>query len=207
MLGLDAPAAPLAITLPRGTGFDRRAAPAGASVGFGSFVMDVQGFLAPGGDTQLVWSLAVALGRRAGGLTITARLLGADSAAALLQPRLGVPIPAAATTAARFVRTAGRLVFRLDRLPVAFSPAPPATATAQRLELSVGAGRRVVRTFYHRLRVPTASGGSRVERVRDHRLVAYELLRTPSRCAGSWSYSMLAGGRTTAGRIACQSAL
>lgn len=203
VLGLDTPAAPLVLTLPGGTRFDPRAAAAGAGVGFGSYAMNVEGFLAPGGDTQLVWSLAATLGASPGEVTIKSTLLGADTAAALLAPQIGAAVPTATTTTARFARSGGRLEFRLDRLPVAFSPPPPTTVTPARLELSLGAGRRVRQTFYHRIRVPTPSGGSRVRRVRDHRLVAHDLLRTPPRCSSTWAYTLRAGGRTASGSMPC----
>jgi hypothetical protein len=208
VLGLDAPAAPLTITLPRGMRFDRGAAAPGARVGFGRYVVDVQGFLADGGGTtQLVWSLAATLGRLPGQVTISASLLGADIAVALLQPQLGTTIPATTTTAARFARTGGRLEFRLAGLPAQVGTSPPATVTPARLELSLSASRRVRKTFFHRFRVPTASGGFRIQRVRDHRLISRDLLRTPTRCSSSWTYALRSGGQNSSGRIPCLAAL
>jgi hypothetical protein len=177
--------------------FDRRAAARGAQVGFGRYVVDVDGFLpGGGGSTQLVWSLVATLGSKPGDVTLAGRLLGADSAAALLQPQLATPIPATTTTVARFARSGGRLEFRLPSLPAAIG-------TPARLELSLSASRRVRETIYHRIRVPTASGGSRIRRIRDHRLVSRDLLRTPARCTGSWSYELRAGGQASTGRIPC----
>lgn len=202
VLGVDAPAAPLTVTLPRGTRFDRRAAAPGARVGFGRYVVDVQGFLNPGGTTQLVWALTATLGRQPGSVSLAGTLLGADAAAALLAPMLGTPIPATTATTARFTRSAGRLEFRLGALPAQLAPPAPASATPARLELSLNAGRRVRRTFYHRFRVPTAGGGYRIQRVRDHRLVSYDLLRTPARCA-SWTYLLRSGQQRSSGSIPC----
>jgi hypothetical protein len=38
VLGVDAPAAPLAVSMPRGSRFDRAAAARGAAIGFGRYV-------------------------------------------------------------------------------------------------------------------------------------------------------------------------
>jgi hypothetical protein len=204
VLGLDAPAGPLTVVLPRGTRFDRRAAAPGGPIGFGRYVMGVQGFLpGGGGTTQLVWSLAATLGKSAGQVTVTATLLGGDSVAALLQPQLGTTVPATTTTQARFARSAGRLEFRLAGLPAQVTPAAPMTATPARLELSLSASRSVRQTFFHRVKVPTASGGFRIQRIRDHRLVTRDLLRTPASCTSSWTYALRAGAQRTTGRIPC----
>jgi hypothetical protein len=209
VLGVDAPAAPLAISMPRGSRFDRAAAARGAAIGFGRYVEDVQGFLAPGaGSTQLVWSLVAALGkpvhkRDLASVVLTGRLLGADSVSALVQPLLGVPIPATTTTTARLVRSGGRIQLRIGSLPAQIAPAPPATATPSRLELSLSAVRRVRETFFHRVRVPTSTGGVRIRRIRDHRLVGHNLLTAPASCRGSWTYKLRSGGQTSSGPAPC----
>jgi hypothetical protein len=59
------------------------------------------------------------------------------------------------------------------------------TATPARLDLTIGVVRRVRQNFVRRVRVRTL-GGYRVERIPDHRLIGYELLRNPSGCGGSW---------------------
>jgi hypothetical protein len=208
VIGLDNPAGPLTVTLPRGTRFDRRAAPPGARIGFGRYVMNVQDFLVGGGGTtQLVWSLAGTLGRAPGAVTITGTLLGGDAAAALVQPLLGMTIPATTTTSARFTRSSGRLEFRLSGLPAQLAPSPPVTVTPARLELSLSASRYVRQTFFHRIRVPTASGGFRIQRIRDHRLISHDLLRTPGRCTSSWAYVLRAGAQRSTGRIPCLAAI
>lgn len=203
VLGIDQPQGAIRVTLPRGTRFDSTAAARGAQVGFGRYVMDVQGFLPGGaGSTQLVWSLAATLGS-AGRMTVTGTLLGAASVVALLQPSLDAAIPGTTTTAARFVRTGGRLEFRLAALPAQLAPALPATATPARLELSLSANRQARRTIYHRVKVPTATGGFRIRRIRDHVLVSHDLLSTPPRCASSWAYALRDGARSSTGAIPC----
>lgn len=207
VLGIDRPQGPVTVTLPRGMRFDRTAAAPGAQVGFGRYVMDVQSFLPGGaGSTQLVWSLVATIGRT-GQVTVAGRLLGGDSVAALLQPQLNVSIPATTTTSARFARSHGRLEFRLAGLPVQLAPTLPATATPARLELSLSANRQVRKTIFHRVRVPTATGGYRIERIRDHVLVSHDLLRTPPRCASSWAYVLRDGTATSTGQIPCLAAL
>jgi hypothetical protein len=212
VLIVDKPVAPLTVSLAPGMRFDRAAAVRGARIGFGRYVMDVKGFLAPGGSTQLVWSLAATLKPPAqkgdlAAVVVTGTLLGADSVASLLVPALGVAVPATTTTTARVVRSAGRIELRLPALPAQLAVAPPVAATPSRLELSLGAVRRVRQTFFHRVRVPTATGGFRILRIRDHRLVGHELLRTPASCSGSWSYRLSAGGQRSVGRIPCVKAL
>jgi hypothetical protein len=208
VVGLDAPAAPLTVTLPRGTRFNRRAVAPGTRIGSGRYVMNVQDFLAGGGgSTQLVWSLTATLDRAPGRVTITGALLGGDLAAAVLQPQLGTTIPATATTAARFVRSHGRVEFRMAALPAALTPAPLATATPARLELSLSGSRRIRQNFFHRVKVPTASGGFRIQRIRDHRLVSHDLLRTPRRCTSSWTYVLRTGSQRSTGTIPCLAAL
>jgi len=208
VVGLDAPAAPLTVTLPRDTRFNRRAVAPGTRIGFGRYLVNVQDFLVGGGGTtQLVWSLAATLGTTPGAVTITGSLLGGDVAAALLQPQLGTTIPASTTTTARFARSGGRLEFRLAELPAQLAPAPPASATPARLELSLSGSRRVRQTFFHRVKVPTASGGFRIQRIRDHRLVSRDLLRTPGRCTSSWTYVLRSGAQRSSGPIPCLAAL
>ena len=207
VVGLDTPAAPLTVTMPRDTRFNRRAVAPGTRVGSGRYVMNVQNFLDGAGSTQLVWSLSATLAKAPGAMTITGTLLGGDMAAVLVQPLLGTRIPSTTTTTARFARSGGRLEFRLADLPAQLVPAPPATATPARLELSLGASRSVRQTFYHRVRVPTASGGSRIQRIRDHRLVSRDLLRTPGRCTSSWTYVLRSGTQRSSGTIPCLAAL
>ena len=207
VLGIDHPRGPITVTLPRGMRFDRTAAAPGARVGFGRYVMDVQGFLpGSGGSTQLVWSLVPTLGR-AGQVIVTGSLLGADSVVALLQPQLDLSVPATTTTTARFARSHGRLEFRLPALPAQLAPPAPATVTPARLELSLSAGRQVRKTIFHRIKVPTATGGYRIQRVRDHVLVSRDLLSTPSRCRSSWVYVLRDGAATSTGQIPCLAAL
>jgi hypothetical protein len=188
--------------------------PEASAIGSGRYVVAVTGFLAPGGRTDLTWSIAAYLGTpvKRGDLAsvvLVARLVAADAVAELLPPALATGIPAAATTTGRLVRRrSGAFGLRLSfpAPPVGLAVAPPATATPTRLELALSAVRRVRQDFVRRIRVATPSG-TEVRRIRDHRLVGHELLRAPRRCSGSWPYELRIGfadgTRHSAGRFPC----
>jgi hypothetical protein len=71
-------------------------------------------------------------------------------------------------------------------------------------------GRLVRQNFIRRYRIRTPSGYE-VRRIRDHRLVGHELLRTPRTCTGSWPYRLTVGFpggvQRNTGRLPCAKAL
>ena len=127
---------------------------------------------------------------------LRSQLLAADGVPALLGPALVGDLPRSTTTTGRVVRpSSGRygLEVRLDALPGAITVLAPATAVPARLELALGAVRRVKQPFVRVVRVRTLSGVE-VQRIPDHRLVGYDLLRTPERCSsGTWPSELRIG--------------
>jgi len=224
-------ASSLAVALPRGTRVDtaarsvlcsraqaaRGTCPLDSRIGFGRFVVAVDDYL-PDGRTELTWSLDAYLGSPAqrgdvASVVLAATLLGADSVATLLEPALGTGVPRTATTVGRLVRRrsgAYGYELRFPALPAALQVAAPATAAPARLELSLSAVRRTRQNFIRRYRIRTPSGYE-VRRIRDHRLVGHELLRTPRSCSGSWPYELTVGFpggvQRSAGRLPCLKAL
>jgi hypothetical protein len=222
----------LAFALPRGTRLDpsarpeqcsaaRAAAgtcPAASQIGFGRYVVDVAGFLLPGGQTQLTWSLTAYLGTPAqrgdpASVVLLSTLLGADSVAQLLAPDLGTTVPGFATTTGRLVRRGSGsygVELRFTRLPAELQVAAPITATPSRLELSLSAVRRTRQNFIRRYKIRTLSGYV-IKKVTDHRLVGHDLLRTPSACRGSWPYELRVGfpdgAQRSSGRMPCTAPL
>jgi hypothetical protein len=222
VLGLDAPPSTgaIAVRLPKGTHTNtnsrtklcsssdaaRGTCPPESKVGFGRYVVDVAGYLNPGGDTQLAWSIDAFLGRPAkrgdiASVVLVAKLLGAQSVATLLTPEIGVSVPATATMKAR-LRKGPEL--RVPGVPIRFAVDPPTTVTPLRFELNLSAVRRTREDFIRKIKVPTLSGGYEILRVKDHRLVGHNLFRTPERCSGTWSYELTVGSKRSTGRIPCQ---
>jgi hypothetical protein len=225
VLGLDAPPATgaIAVRMPKGTHTNtnsrtrlcssadaaRRTCPPESKVGFGRYVVDVAGYLNPGGDTQLTWSIDAFLGHPVkrgdiASVVLSAKLLGADSVATLLTPEIGTSVPAAATTKAR-LRKGPELY--VPGVPIHFSVAPPTTVTPLRFELNLSAVRRTRQDFIRKIKVPSLSGGYEIRRVKDHRLIGHNLFRTPERCSGTWSYELTVGSKRSKGRIPCQATL
>jgi hypothetical protein len=192
----------------------RSACPASSRIGFGRFVVAVRGYLFGGGEAELAWSMAAYLGEPlehgdAASVVLTGNLLGADSVAALLAPALGASIPSTTTTVGRLVRRASGaygVELRFAKLPVQLGVAAPITATPARLELTLGAVRRIRQNFSRRVKVRTLSGYE-TRKIRDHRLIGHYLFRTPGSCNGSWPSEVRVGfsGRVkrTTSRIAC----
>lgn len=183
----------------------RGACPAESKVGFGRYVVAVAGFLNPGGQTQLFWSIDAFLARPAhrgdiASVVLVSKLLGADSVATLLNPELGMTVP---TTSIASGRVRPGIELRFPAAPVPFAVNAPVTATPARLELNLSAVRRTREDFVRKVKVPTASGGYEVRRIKDHRLVGHNLFRTPEKCSGSWRYELQAGGQKTSGNIGC----
>lgn len=221
----------LVAALPRGMRLDTRSrerlctraqaasrrCPAASRIGFGRIAVAVTGFLAPGGETELAWSIDAYLAPAthasdAASIVLRSQLLGADGAFVLVAPFLAAQPPPVTVTTGRVVRpSAGRygLELRFPELPGAVSVRPPAVAAPTRLELSLGAVRRVRQPFVRRLRVRTPTG-TRTQEIADHRLVGYDLLRTPDGCRGTWTAQLrlgFPGGTTrTPARIYCRSA-
>ena len=195
----------------------RSACRASSRIGSGRFVVAVRGAGSDAGEAELTWSIDAHLGeplRRgdAASVVLSARLLGADSVAVLLEPALGTSVPRTATTVGRLVRRSSGpygIELRFAELPVGVDLAAPVTATPTRLEFALSAVRRTRRNFVRRVRVRTPSGYE-VRRIRDHRLIGHHLLRAPRTCRGSWASELRVGFpggvRTTASPIACAKA-
>jgi len=218
----------MVIALPRGVRLDARASgrlcsrgqlsrgicPAASKVGFGRVVEGVTGFLAPGGDTEVSWSISAYLGTPAGpgdeaSLLLRAQLLGADRVDQLLAPALGTAVPHVSLVRGHVVtRSAGAygLELRFAGFPGLLSVPGTVVAAPTRFELALGAGRRVREEFTRHVRVRTLHGYTTRE-IRDHRLVGHDLLRNPGTCRTSWPGELRigfpGGVRRTAARIGC----
>jgi len=218
------------IALPAGVRLDARAAarlcsraqaargtcPAASKVGFGRLVESVTGFLAPGGETEVAWSIGAYLGTPAGpadaaSVLLRAELLAAGRVDQLLVPALGTPVPHVSLVRGRVVRrSAGPygLELRFTGFPGLLGVTGTMAVAPTRLELALGAVRRVRREFTRHVRVRTLAG-YRTREIRDHRLVGYELLRNPATCRSSWPAELRigfpAGVQRTAARISCTS--
>lgn len=171
--------------------------------------MAVRGFLAPGGESELAWSIGAFLGEPLrdgdpGAIVLRYELLGADRVEQLLAPSLEA-VPETVTVATgRVRRSSGSfgLELELPGLPTAVRTRAPTTTAPASLGLTIGAVRRVRRERVRRVVVRTLEG-RRVERIADHELVGHDLLRTPARCRGSWSAELriaFAAGATTRSR-------
>lgn len=192
----------------------RAACPAASKIGFGRFAVAVRGYLLGGGEAELGWTMDAFLGRPlqpgdAASVVLTGNLLGAGSVAALLAPALGTTVPASATMVGRVVRPASGangIELRFPTLPVRLGVAAPISVTPTRLELALGAVRRVRQNFIRRIRVRKPSGFE-VRKIRDHRLIGHHLLRAPRNCNGSWTAELRVRFpgtvKRTASRIAC----
>ena len=187
----------------------RAACPQDSRIGFGRYVLNVGGFLVPGGQTQLSWSIDAYLGRPVQHGDAASVVLSAT----LVEPAIGTSVPRAVTTTGRLVRRASGaygLELRFPQPPAQLAVAAPITATPARLELALSAVRRVRQNFVHRIKVRTPSGYA-IQKIRDHRLVGHDLLRAPPRCGGSWPYALRigfpSGVRRTTGRVACAKTL
>lgn len=191
--------------------------PKRSRIGFGRVVTHVTGFLSPGGETDVSWSIDAYLGMPlqpsdAASIVLRAKLLGADRVAQLLEPALGSAVPALTTVSGRVVRRRpGRygLEATFPVWPGELSVPASMTATPTRLELALGAVRRTRQDFVRHVRVRTP-GGYRTREVPDHRLVGYDLFQTPPRCGGSWAYELrmvfASGVKRTGGRFTCADA-
>ena len=221
-------ASSIAFALPRGMRVDtesrkplcarddaaRGTCPESSRIGFGRFVVTVQGYLFGSGTTELVWWIDAYLSTPAqrgdvASVVLSGRLLGADSVAALLAPSLGTEVPTATKTTGRLVRRASGaygIELRFAQLPAQLDVAAPITATPARLELALSAVRRTRQNFIRRIRVRTPSGYE-VRKIPDHRLIGHNLLRTPRSCHGSWPSELrvgfASGVQRTATRLAC----
>jgi len=220
----------MVIALPRGVRLDSRASarlcsreqlsrgicPAASRVGFGRVVESVSGFLAPGGDTEVSWSVSAYLGvptasADEASILLRAQLLGADRVDQLLSPALGAAVPHVSLVRGRVVRrSAGAygLELRFTGFPGLLSVPGTVAAAPTRFELALGAVRRVREEFTRHVRVRTLHGYT-TRQIRDHRLVGHDLLRNPATCRSSWPGELRIGfpsgvQRTTA-RIGCTS--
>lgn len=188
--------------------------PKRSKIGFGRTVVKVTGFMSPGGETEVSWAIDAYLGppvrpADAASVVLRAELLGADRIQQLLEPALGTSVPSVTTVTGRLVRRAtGRygLEATFGRWPGGLRVPESMTATPARLELALGAVRRTRQDFVRRLRVRTQDG-YRTQEIPDHRLVGYDLFKTPPRCGGSWPYELRMmfprGVKRTGGRFTC----
>lgn len=218
--------APVAFALARGMRVDpsavqelctrraaaRSACPDTSRIGFGRFNLDVRGYEPGGGEAELSWSIDAYLGeaqRRgdAASVVLVGNLLGADLVGALLPASISA-VPRRTTTIGRLRRTSGRygVELRFDQLPVQLAVAAPATAAPARLELTLGAVRRVRQNFIRRFRVEMPSG-TEVRKIRDHRLVGKYLFRAPSSCRDTWPAELRAGSERRRLAIGCSTTL
>lgn len=207
------PARSIGFALPRGMRIDtaavpelcgraeaaRSACPVPSRIGFGRFSLDVRGYEMTSGQTEVTWAIDAYLGepRRRGdaaSVVLIGRLLGADLIGTLLTPALGTTLPAATSTVGRLRRTSGRYGVELQfpALPAEPDVAAPATAVPSRLELTLGAVRRVRQDFTRRIKIRTPSGFE-IRKIRDHRLIGQYLFRAPSTCSGSWPGELRVG--------------
>jgi hypothetical protein len=221
VLGLDAPpsSGSIVVRLPKGMRSNttsrtklctssqaaRGTCPPESKIGFGRYVVDVAGYLRPGGQTQLTWSIDAFLGRPThrgdvAAVVLSSKLLGADSVATLLTPELGMNVP---TTATATGRLRPGIELRFPAAPVQFTVPAPVTATPSRYELNLSAVRRTRQNFIRRIKVPTLNGYE-IRKIKDHRLVGHNLFRTPERCSGTWSYELTVASAHSTGRIPCQ---
>jgi hypothetical protein len=226
VVGADSPApGAIVAALPRGTRVDtaavrqlcgrsqaaRGTCPRESLIGAGRYVVALDGFLMPGGHTEVAWAMNAYLGTPAqrgdvASVVLSATLLAADSVAELLVPQLGTSVPAVATTTGRLVRrTSGAYGFelRFPGLPVQLQVAAPTTATPARLEFGLSAVRRIRKDFVRRIKVMTPSGSYEIQKIPDHRLVGHDLFRAPRTCSGSWPVELRIGTQRSTARVPC----
>jgi len=204
----------MSFALPRGTRIDTRArarscsreqaararCPEASRIGLGRKVVIVRGYLSPGGETEVAWSLTAYLGTPvravdAAAIVLRAELLGAARVNQLLVPSLGTSVPSISVATGRVVRRASGpygLEVRFAELPGELRVPTSITATPTRFELAIGAVRRIRRDFVRHIRVRTLTGYE-IKKIRDHRLVGYDLLHNPESCSGSWAYELTVG--------------
>lgn len=213
------------LALPRGTRVDtaareqlcplrdarRATCPETSRIGFGRLAVDLRGYALGTSETELGWAIDAYLGeplRRgdAASVVLISKLLGADLVGSLLAPALGGSVPGATTTIGRLTARGSGVELQFDKFPVEFDLPAPLTVTPARLELALGAVRRIRQNFTRRIRVRTLEG-YRILKVKDHRLVGHHLLRAPKRCTGTWSSDVRVGlprgVRRTAVRMPC----
>ena len=172
--------------------------PAASKVGFGRVVQTVTGYLAPGGETELAWTVTAFLARPErsadpAAIVLRAALLGADRVDQLLAPSLGGSVPRSSVVSGRVVRGSSGLELRFGQFPGAAQVAGARDRGDDQLRPSRSARfGGCARTFVRRVRVRTLSGFQHAGDP-DHRLVGYELLRNPDRCGGSWSAELRLG--------------
>ena len=219
------PASAITFALPRGTRVDstsRRvlcgrddaasaACPPESRIGFGRYIVTVRGHVSGGGETPVAWSIEAFLAKPlrrgdAAAVVLTSKLLGAESVASLLAPKIGTTVPVTVTTTGRLVRRSSGVEVQLTELPARLDVTAPITATPTRLELALSAVRRTRKDFTRRIRVRTLSGYE-IRKVNDHRLIGHHLFRAPASCGGSWLGELRVtfpdGVKRTPSRSAC----
>jgi hypothetical protein len=225
----DSPSS-IAFELPRGVRLDTRArkrecsaaeaaaiqCPAESKVGEGNAVTRLSGYLFPGGQTDGVAWIEEFLGVpvQAGdpaSLVLQIEWLGLDPARNAVAQVFGTQLPRRATVTGRIVPIASGpfgLELRFDALPGGLSVPRPLSAQVIRLKLSFGAVRRQRQNFTRKIRVRTVNGGTQTQRIHDHRLLGFHLLRRPTTCPGGWPVAVVlgfpSGPETIPGTIPCQ---
>jgi hypothetical protein len=225
----------LAIDVPRGFTVDTRAVtrectPAQASavrcprasrIGFGHVKVHVSGYLLPGGATDGVAYLTAFLGPPAAqgdpaSIVMEVEWLGVDPAFQALNHYLTTKIQPRTSVTGRLVYVRSPtygLEARFDRLPGGLAIPPPASsagiaAAMTRFKVEIGAIRRVRKNIVHRMTVQ-GLGGPMVLKIKDHVLVARDLLSRPRPCpaSGMWPWQIAVGFpdgvQTVAGQVRC----
>jgi hypothetical protein len=217
----------IALSLPRGMalhlGARRRlctaaeavalSCPSASNIGFGHGVVQVAGYLDPGGEADVVSYVKAYLeaplqpGDPAS-IAFEVQLLGVDRIQQAIEQNFGIDVRFDTEVSARVERLRSGpygLEVWLGGLPGGIS-LPPAVAGQgvsvrfTRLRLQLGAVRLHRVAFTHTFRFATP-GGPRVVRVADHRLVARYLLTDPPACRGSWPFELQLTGPGASGTV------
>lgn len=187
-------------------------------IGFGHIVVRFSGYLFPGGETHAVGQIYAYLGRPtqtgdAASLVLRVKPLGVRAIRQAVFDAFGYFAPQLNFAwIGRIVRVPSGpfgVEFRAEGMPGGLALPLPLAARVVRVKLAIGAVRRLKRTFYRTFRVPTASGGTRTRRVKDHYLFPHHLLRNPRVCDGGfwpWEVSVVFddGIQRTAGSQRCK---
>jgi hypothetical protein len=212
----------LAFLLPATWRFDHRAVarectpaqaaavrcPYAAQVGYGHVVLQAQGYLFPGGQTQVVAYITPYVGepRQAGdpaSLVLEVQMLGIEPLIDAANQYLRTKIKPTYSITGRVIPLhsgAYGLEASFDGFPGGLTLPPQLTAsgvsvTVTRFKLQIGAVRRVKKPKIDKFSAPTLSGGTQTIDVRDHVLIGYHLLSRGRFCPSSdqWPWELQVG--------------